>query len=599
MKIQDCKRAVVFLMSHLILVSALGQESIVPIAPRPSLTADQAQYLCQGVPIRSCFNNYIHYVDAAVECSEGSNGCSKCGGDTGVSSPIKASPVTGVNGLPSTYMPTSRPGVPKGLLSTTASVIDNVTFNYLYYATDFSSGGSNVWSRPVISRVMRSRDMADWGSFGPGFFCNYDLKLVAAYGGFQIFDPNRLYPGDYNSFTATDAAGNPVAPPQEYWEPWPTGTLLTLNLPTGGRFKFEVIQTNTYASEGRLVRMEDSDGHGTSLTYKSWTEQELNESPQRQWQIETVTGDNGVSLSFSYAPQQVGGRWAVSQIVVAGGGTIQYSYANGKLSSVQQLDGATSTFTWESPTAGTTQTTLFWYDRLTIFDPAAEGAHRRKEVYLTPHGTYYQQNGVLNQASQLVRMVSDGNDEVIYGATNQIPYMIIYEGAGSLKVVERASSVRHYKDGWAFVQNPPDEMYGEFGVSMANLVLDQGLRYQNTSYPNSMEGKPNVIIDEQGVSKTLQYAGSEISKITYGDGTFETWAYNARNQVTRHRDRLGNVTKNTYDAAGHLITKEVGILEVTTTTTTGGGGEDPYGSGGDPYGGMYSGGMYPGGMPGY
>ena len=49
---------------------------------------------------------------------------------------------------------------------------------------------------------------------------------------------------------------------------------------------------------------------------------------------------------------------------------------------------------------------------------------------------------------------------------------------------------------------------------------------------------------------------------------------------------------------GHLITKEVGILEVTTTTTTGG-GEDPYGSGGDPYGGMYSGGMYPGGMPGY
>ena len=47
-------------------------------------------------------------------------------------------------------------------------------------------------------------------------------------------------------------------------------------------YMFEIIDLNGDKA-GRLISMTDTQGYGIHITYKSWTPQELIESPERQW----------------------------------------------------------------------------------------------------------------------------------------------------------------------------------------------------------------------------------------------------------------------------------------------------------------------------
>ena len=145
--------------------------------------------------------------------------------------------------------------------------------------------------------------------------------------------------------------------------------------------------------------MEAEDGSGTTITYKTWTEQELTEAPDRHWQIDTVTGDNGVTLTFSYHADQMSGRWAVSQISVPTWGSVDYAYTDGRLTSVSHPDGTQSTFNWSMATNAVYSAMAL--ENLSIFDPKASGNHLRKNVFWsTP--TWGDQLQIFNQASQLV-----------------------------------------------------------------------------------------------------------------------------------------------------------------------------------------------------
>ena len=97
---------------------------------------------------------------------------------------------------------------------------------------------------------------------------------------------------------------------------------------------------------GRLTRIEDRNGHGVDIAYKTWTPEQLEESPDRQWQMDTVTDAYGRQMAFSYHTEQVGGRWAVSQIDLPNSQSLQYTYADAKLSQVTHPDGGVSSFAW-------------------------------------------------------------------------------------------------------------------------------------------------------------------------------------------------------------------------------------------------------------
>ena len=110
---------------------------------------------------------------------------------------------------------------------------------------------------------------------------------------------------------------------------------LTMDQQNVFEFEFFAGCTNpTGTKEGRVVSLKDRLGRGLTLTYKTWTAEELQESPERQWQIDTVSDGHGRTLTMQYSPQQVGGRWLVSQVSSSLGETVSYGYANQLLSSV-------------------------------------------------------------------------------------------------------------------------------------------------------------------------------------------------------------------------------------------------------------------------
>ncbi len=78
----------------------------------------------------------------------------------------------------------------------------------------------------------------------------------------------------------------------------------------------------------------------------------------------------------------------------------------------------------------------------------------------------------------------------------------------------------------------------------------------------AQKSNPAYIEDNAGTRYSYDYneASSPTSK-TYEDGSAETWDYNEFQQVTRYVDRLGRVTRSTYDTQGNRLLKEVGLLD--------------------------------------
>lgn len=309
--------------------------------------------------------------------------------------------------------------------------------------------------------------------------------------------------------------------------------------------------TRSGRRDGRLVRIEDRNGHGVSLTYKTWTPEQLAEAPDRQWQIDTVADAYGRTATFSYHPEQVSGRWSVSRIDLPNGQKVEYDYADGRISQVRHDDGTQSTFTYG--TDADSQTTT-----VTISDAAADGTHRSKTAYLT-NNIVEIDGQVYNQPSLLARMVVNASGEVTYlSVSDPTPntwLSLVYEGAGRVKELVHNRRARFYQDGWTF--NPGPQGYTSF-AGQFEPTFDEIPYTGDTDHRLQI---PPYVTDAQGVRRDLLYDGDGFNtQATFTDGTTEKTTYNAFKQVTRQQDRMYRVTKFSYDAKGNMLTKEVGIL---------------------------------------
>ena len=165
-----------------------------------------------------------------------------------------------------------------------------------------------------------------------------------------------------------------------------------------------------------------------------------------------------------------------------------------------------------------------------------------------------------NQASMLLCFAINGENELAYMATNQPTdnrnVLRIYEGGGKLKQTQGARHAKYFEDGWTVSTTTDgyDSYSGTIESTFANL--------DDATLENIRLGTPAKVVDPTGRQYNFQYdsdAGS-VTRKTYSDGSVETFAYNSFDQVTRSQDRLGRVTKQTYDAAGNMTLKEVGII---------------------------------------
>jgi RHS repeat-associated protein len=254
-----------------------------------------------------------------------------------------------------------------------------------------------------------------------------------------------------------------------------------------------------------------------------------------------------------------------SSIALPNGHSVQYQYLNGQLSEVLLPDGTSSSFSAEyEPNS---ECTVLNYD-----DAAADGTHRRKRAYLTNNFSILVSKvtniaSIWNNASMLVRMVVNGDNEITY---LNIPHPTmswvfkIYEGAGRVKINSDFRQVRYYKDGWTF---NPNGGYDAFTGELEDTYV-QDIETGDYYEVRQRRRIPETV-DAHGVSRQYEYHDNDyIWKVKYSDGSYDEYSYNNPFQLlTRYKDRNNHVTKYTYDERGNMLTKEIGILCVNGTDT--------------------------------
>jgi YD repeat-containing protein len=292
---------------------------------------------------------------------------------------------------------------------------------------------------------------------------------------------------------------------------------------------------------GRLASMADRNGYETTVTYQTNPGDDYLGSPSRQLMIDSVSDAYGRSMQFAYRTAQEGGRWVVDQVTVPGGDVVSFDYLNERLSSVQLRDGDISTISYSYDPDS--QATV-----VSHVDPAAvNNQWRKRDVHLSNN---YSLTGVdlVIQPIGFTRLIANGDNEVAYLSTFNGNNRIIFEGGLKAKnIPQNFKKVQTYEN-ISFDASASNPVSGDleassprWSASMARMNIKKMIDRTGREY--------NFVRNTAG-SPTL---------ITYTDGTREEKSYNQFEQITRHRDRLGRVTRWTYDARGNLLSREVGL----------------------------------------
>lgn len=315
------------------------------------------------------------------------------------------------------------------------SFVDDIQLDHFHEATDFataipegctSCGGAaptfGDMPRLELRRVHRYRHFDRQGSFGPGVFSNYDVRLQIAMGGTwaELFDPFN-----YQAIRATFKRDAPGAFTGKFTED-ETALLRQILLkdatgdPTdtvrnGGRAEVhywdgrsDVFETFLESDRsngvtitrpfGRLVARRDANGNALTITYVHaipGTGVAAGSDGGGAWEMSQVTDAFGATLRFAYA-RSLTGR-TITQVDQPGGGSIRYTYDQNRmvgLSGIQYPTGERSTFSSEPDEQNFLQ-------KVTIDDAGAAGTHRRKILGLTTTGWGYGQAGYHSSSTAL------------------------------------------------------------------------------------------------------------------------------------------------------------------------------------------------------
>lgn len=462
-----------------------------------------------------------------------------------------------------------------------------------------SGAGLSVGPQPVsgnlsardVGRIFIPNNQVNNGSFSPGYYSNLDsqLNIFPESGGTAIAFFDVVSKKNYLFVDGLD--GDPLDGVFHDLRNYHSRKIELLNSSgvivssvsnankamvthwSGFTETFELIDLDSdpaaeeYA--GRLIERSDRIGRKLSLNYKSFTPTEIDNSPDRQWQIDTVSDDQGHTLTFTYDSSQHGGRWCVTKIARNDGPDLDFQYSGDKLSKVIFHDGSESTFTYGQDSVAQTAT-------VTVYESASEGG--TKKYHLTNDYMSLstgQQEQVINQPVGVYRMVQDNSGDTMWQMTPasdpSVDSKFVFKG-GNYAVVEYGDGTFQQCDSWSFSSGgggggpggdifvEETTIFNDVDVTLNSNVVGAS---SSTTTAQLRTGQLPSITDKNGRQRDFLYdADGKITKVTYvTDGTFEEFSYNSFGQVTRKRTREGNVVKNTYDSLGNLTTREVGLKD--------------------------------------
>lgn len=527
----------------------------------------------------------------------GGGGCTNCG--------VRASGTSSL-GLPPNYQAVStqpdfpqRVGSSEGMSS--GSLITNATMEFFHWAWDVPRTGIDDVG---LVRLHRPIDMSLGGSFGPGVFCNYDQTLTCTLDSngqvveAELFDPQttirKFYDRHSNYATYTNMGYTGTIPSYEILVPrtggnnqlpsarerlkriqlldssltptnssHPTAAYVSLQAYDGSEVLFKLFDIGVTGSRtGKLAKTTSSTGATTTVAFKTWSSADLAASPTRAFQIDTVTDRFGKQLTFSYSSTQVSGGWVVSSIATPFGGSVTYTYQNGKLYQAGLLSGATATFTPGTDSTSMTST-------VAIDDPTADPGHQHKTVYLSAQGSTNGYGYYVTIPLNGIRMMTNDDGEVAYlSVRNTASDQLHYEGGGRAKWLGSSTlnlNTSYMQPGWSFGGGGTG--YG--GSTSFNGTLDP-MQYQHSDASSGASATNTEVYDEAGHVTT--YVSDDKSRtifVKHSDGTFEAYCYDDFSNVTRYRNRLGQVTLSTYDSLGRKIEEEVGLVDNSATNSSG------------------------------
>ena len=337
----------------------------------------------------------------------------------------------------------------------------------------------------------------------------------------------------------------------------------------GRVFRFELFQKignteTTKDKHGRIQSIKNRYDFGYDITYAS-----------DDYIFDTITDGHGREYEFHYGPDQAG-RPAVSSIIMPDGASIQFNYASMVLSQIRIFADGSPTASWEWTNKVTNSGGKIIMD--TVSPTEGHRVYAFYEDYQCGSNDY-----LINPLKTLASVKGPGGVPIMQVGINPSESDELKIVLGSGASPNDGTKVGIYKTGhyikwsenWNLVSGQ-SSLWSSYSATFPTYIeknnwsggvggasLNGQVSAQNLLPPGFTAGAPNSRQTIHGDLINIEYDDDYyVEKRTYGDGSFEEFSRNQDKQVTRYRDRIGNVTILVYDNDGQMIERRVGLKEV-------------------------------------
>ena len=271
----------------------------------------------------------------------------------------------------------------------------------------------------------------------------------------------------------------------------------------------------TRDKDGRLTQITDRNGNVTAITYQDPT----------GTKISTVTGPDGLTLTFAYGAHLLG-RDCLSSVTFPNGTAMTFTYSSSGFLASASIAGL-----WQW-TCGVSQDPVAQTTNFAVQDGTGGVTTMYTQDYIELDGY------LLDQPEAIVRAQINGAGENIYSIffdPSDANTYLVWRGNDFLsKLVNGRSEALHDR---LVARQSERRLLGVQRHARNRLSVQQ--LPPGTPDVQFRLGAPTSTTNAAGYTVNYQYDGDYFkTRATYGDATYETWQYNSFHQPTRDRDRL-------------------------------------------------------------
>ena len=471
--------------------------------------------------------------------------------------------------------------VPVNELTTSGLIVDYFSGEADDTGCSSCSGGGARGSQInglQISRRLVPGNQVTIGNGGPGVFFGFDHRLTVCFdedgpNNAMLFDAciekTLLFNDDDSDLVFEPSLGT-------YFEPFalvdnngnaisdfaaaiggPDPVFVQVERRNGWLYKFELTKTPLesqgtlgdpdFSGEfaGRLIETVQPNGFKTAFTYDmSYTQADIDQSPARQLQIETITDELGNTASVDYLPSEMAGRWVIGSIDINSGETVltyHYDSPEERLSEVKRDGQVISSYTYTVAT-NIQAAKINWTENLRG-ETGESGSIYLSSDYMTWN------DDIVNQVANYLLARADGSG-YRYMSVSRAP-----NASGLYRVEYRGRLIQWQRGGFwryftSYQVNGPG--YDGYEGTMESVFA----HHPNASSEQMIVAQPLTMVSETGLTTTQEYDDSGNPTITHfpwDGGSFEKRNYDGKNQVWYSRDRGGFVTLTQRDENNNVV----------------------------------------------